>query len=381
MRILAIILLSFVALAGCEAVKFRQVALYDRYEEPPVNKAASTLWIYEDGAGTMWSSLGACGDFGISNEAAYSGKSSIKISWDKGKGCEWIGFGNSFSNWAAADMSEERLRKALSFQVRTQSKTARSVPIVASLEDMADGGSYHFCDAGKYLNGLEIDTNWKEMIVPLWDFPIREDEVDIYAIKQMKFQLEGAGSFFIDDIKLIDYTKEEYAAQREAVEEMKPKGTVEQTVYREGQFEFDAWGQDDNRCQTLEERSSDGGKHIHWQFNPKDCAWAKWGLNWTDWYQANWRGIEDKAKITFRYKTDGRAQFRIKLEDYRYHSTEVFSTSSRAKPAPGWQTVEIPLSQLGLKEKGFAMDQIKQLLFEGVGAGEVQFDDISITGI
>ncbi|MEM7038736.1 MAG: hypothetical protein AAF570_17245, partial [Bacteroidota bacterium] len=300
------------------------------------------------------------------------------ISWDKSKGCEWLGFGNSFSNWAAADMSEQRMRKALSFFVRTQSKTAGAIPIVAKLEDMADGGSYHFIDAKKYLHGLVIDTTWKQIIVPLWDFPIREDEVDIFAIKQMLFQLEGAGSFYIDDLQLIDYSKEEYKAMRADVESMRPKGNPNQVIYTEGQFLDDSWGHENNRCQTLKENSDSDGKSIHWKYDPKDCTWAKWGLNWNGWYQMNIRGILENSSLHFRFKTDGKAKFRIKMEDFRYHSTEIFNSAS--KPGSGWQSVEIPLKKMQLKEKGFVVDQIRQLLFEGIEAGEVYLDDIEIKG-
>lgn len=377
MKTLAFIL-AVLMLAGCETVRFKQIALYDVYEEP-VQEEKQDAIIFDEGQGTMWASLSPCGDFEVTKEDAYSGKTSIKLDWDKGRGCEWIGFGNTFSNWAAADMSEERFKKALSFYVRTQRKTAGGIALVAALEDFGGGGSYHFCDASKYLDGLVIDTTWSRMIVPLWDFPVREEEVDIYSIKQMKFQLEGAGAFYLDDIRLIDYTKEEYAAMRDRVEDLKPKGDPNQVVYREGRFLEDAWGYENNRCQKLEEqKGSDGSYSIYWKFDPKDCVWAKWGINWNGWYQVNFRGILDQATLKFKVKTDGKARFRIMLEDHRYHSTEIWT--SKTGTANSWETVEIPLKDLKLKEKGFALDQIKQLLFEGQEAGTVQVDDIRIVG-
>lgn len=366
-------------LLGCETVRFKQMALYDRYEAPEKSVQPAQI-VFDDAVGTLWNSLETCGAFEVTREAAHSGQSSIKISWDKGKGCEWIGFGNSFSNWTPADMSEQRFEKALSFYVRTQDKTARTIPLVACLEDFGGGGSYHFVDAGKYLHGLEIDTTWKQVIVPLWDFPVREEEVDIYSIKQMKFQLEGAGSYFLDDIRLIDYSKAAYTKMREDVEAMKPKGAPEQVVYREGQFEFDAWGQHNNRCQTLAEKQApDAGKFIAWEFNPKDCDWAKWGLNWNGWYQVNLRGVTENGHLKFRCKTDGKAAFRILLEDFRYHSTEVFNSAALKAEYSGWQDVDIPLRELGLQQKGFVMDQIRHLQFVGKTAGTVHFDDIKIT--
>lgn len=367
-------------LTACGTVKFKQMALYDDYATPPP-AAAIGATIYEDGVGTMWNSLEDCGDFEVTQEVFYTGNASIKLSWDKGKGCEWIGFGNSFNNWTATDMSQERLKKALTFYVRTQSKTANAIPIVAAMEDFSGGGSYHFIDAGKYLNGLVIDTNWKQIIVPLWDFPIREDEVDIYSIKQMQFQLEGAGSFYLDDIRLIDYTKEEYEAMRAEVELMKPKGNVEQQVYTEGQLVDDAWGYDEeNKCQSLEEVSKNGNQQIKWTY-AADCSWSKWGINWNGWYQMNFRGILDKAQIQFKVMPEGNAAFKVILQDFTGHSSQVYQASPGTLTAGQWHTISVPLSELNLTDKNFTLDQIKQLQFEGIGAGVLYVDDIKITGI
>ena len=378
MRKFAVIAILSLALSACETVQFKQLALYDAYAEPAPAEKVSEV-IFEDAVSTMWNSLEDCGEFEVTQDVAHSGQSSIKISWDKGKGCEWLGFGNSFSNWTAADLSKDRFKKALSFYVRTQEKTAKAIPIVANLEDFGGGGSYYFIDANKYLYGLEMDTTWKQIIVPLWDFPVNDDEVDIRSIKQMKFQLEGAGALYLDDIRLIEYSKEQYRKMREEVEAMKPKGAVEQVVYTEGRFTDDAWGYENNRCQKLGEMEEGANRFIHWQYEAKDCAWAKWGINWNGWYQANFRGIVDQAKIQFRVKTRGESEFKVYLEDFRGHQAQVYKHPATSGSA-GWQLVEIPLKDLDLKGKNFALDQIRQLRFEGQATGEVFLDDIKITG-
>jgi hypothetical protein len=375
-----IVLLIFVE--GCSTVSFQKLPLYselteNKFEEQETEKVEPI--IFQDGIGTMWNSLFECGDFEVTKQVAYSGNASIKISWDKGKGCQWIGFGNSFSNWAATDMSKERHKKALSFFVRTQSNTARSIPIVAAMEDFGGGGSYHFIDAKKYLYGLEMDTTWKQIIVPLWDFPVNEDEVDIYSIKQMQFQLEGAGSFYLDEIKLIDYTKEDYAKMRAEVELMKPKGNINQIVYREGELKKDAWATGETFCQTLEEKTDiDNNTYIYWKFNAENCEWAKWGINWNDWYQINFRGIENDAKIQFKIKASVETRFKIVLEDFAGNSTQLYSSFSISENQSGWQTIDIALKDFNIEGTGFKLDQVKQLLFVGLSSGEVYLDDIKI---
>jgi len=364
---------------NCESIKLKEQVLYDKYEQPAPKENYSQV-IFSEGIGTMWNSLFDCGNFEITNSVAYSGKSSIKLDWNKGE-CEWIGFGNSFNNWQPVDLSNDRFTKALRFFVRTQSKTAKAIPIVANLEDFSGGGSYYFIDAGKYLNGLEIDTTWKEIIVPLWHFPIDPEEVDIFSIKQMQFQLEGSGSFYIDEIEIIDYSKEEYATSRLLVEQMMPKGAFNQTVYRKGNFEEDVWGYKNNPCQELKEmKDSLGNTQIHWKYNSKNCDWAKWGVNWNGWYAINLRGVNETSAIHFKLKSSENSEFKVMIEDFKGHKTKLFSNKNEQISADKeWQHIVIQLKNLELKEKDFVLDQIKQITFEGTSFGEVFIDEIKIT--
>lgn len=226
-----------------------------------------------------------------------------------------------------------------------------------------------------------MDTTWKQIIVPLWHFPIIEEEVDINSIKQMKFQLEGGGSFFLDEIKIIDYSKEEYDKMRAGVELMRPKGNANQTVYRKGNFEEDVWGYENNECQTLaEEISKSNSKQIHWIYNANKCNWAKWGINWNGWYAMNLRGVSETSKIYFKLKSKlVGSKFKVMLEDFKGHKTEIFNSQNNAiQSKDGWINVLVELKSLNLIEKKFALDQIKQIYFEGTGEGEIFIDEIKI---
>ena len=382
MRKLFLIVSILPLISFSQFVKVKKQKLYDVYEEPTkIERIVPT--IFDDSQGTMWAELEDCGSFEITDEVkAVTGRNSIKISWDKSKGCEWIGFGNSFTNWAPTDMSQERHKKAFSMYVRTQKKFASAIPIVLAMEDAGGGGSYHFIYADRYLRGLNIDTTWRQVIVPLWDFPIREDEVDIYSIRQMQFQLEGGGSYYLDDLKIIDYTKEEYAAMREEVEAMKPKGNPNQKIYDESNFEFDAWGVGKRFCYELtQEKDSTSNTYIKWTFDTTNCGWNKWGINWNNWYQANFRGIEDISELKFKVKTEGTADFDIILQDFRYNASNINSKTFLKNNSNDWVEISIPLSDFELKEKGFAIDQIRELSFEAKGKGTIYLDDIEIREI
>jgi len=375
LRKLVYIVLLFITNSACEVVKFEQQQLYSGFDQLPQEEMPEAI-IFSDGKGTLWNSLFQCGDFKITKDVAYQGNSSIKISWDKSQGCQWIGFGNSFSNWTAVDMSKSRFKKALTFYVRSQEKTVGALPIVAAMEDFGGGGSYHFIDTKKYLHGLQIDTTWKQVVVPLWDFPVREEEFDVHAVKQMQFQLEGGGSFYLDEIKIIDYSPDEFKKFRAEVEAMKPKGLPNQVVYNQETFGFDAWGTGKSKCQTLIQKEN----NIYWSFSANNCDWAKWGINWNGWYQINFRGITNKSILEIELKSDPNAQFKITLEDFGSNKIVLLDYNKSKDTSGEWRKIRVQLNAADFEKAKIQLDQIKQLLFEGTGNGEVEIKSIKFIG-
>ena len=368
-------------MTSCQ-MKLQQVELYDEYKDPKEQEKIKPV-VYSDAEGTMWNSLFNCGEFEISKESYYRGKASIKISWDKNLGCEWIGFGNSFNNWQPVNLQKYINTKALSFFVRTHNGNVNAIPIVASLEDFSGGGSYLFIDTKKYLKGLSIDTTWKQVIVPLWDFPIGDevenDDIDISSIKQLKFQLEGAGKFYIDEISLIEYSKNQYQIMQSEIENMKPKGAKQQQIYQEGKLFEAGWGTGEKICHSLQEKTdSTGNTYIEWEYKTHNCNWAQWGINWNNWYQINFRGIIEHSALEFKLKMNSNTNFHISLEDFRGHKSSKHITAENKTSLSDWKTVRIPLKNFNLKENNFVLDQIKQITFKGKKPGKVFLDDIKI---
>lgn len=339
--------------------------------------------IFDETKGTLWHSLSDCGSFEINSNEAYSGNSSVAISWQKSIECNWMGFGNTFNNWQPTNLKDEINKKALRFYVKTQSGECSSIPIVLALEDFYGGGSYLFIDAKKYLMGLTIDSTWKAIIVPFWHFPIGDeienDDVDISAIKQMKFQLEGSGSFYLDAIEIIDFSLAEYQKMLAYGEELKPNGSMEQIIYQEGLLNEFAWGTGQKACQELTERSDlSNNNYIHWKFDASQCGWAKWGINWNDWYSINFRGVLS-ASLKFRIKMIQNTSFDIRIEDFTGNASVLKIDSALYTNQMDWQEVSIPLSKFNLSESNFKIDRIKQIVFLGYGQGEIELDDLKIT--
>ena len=368
-------------IAGC-GVRFQQVELYDVYENNGSNKL-ETDPIFNETKGTLWHSLADCGSFNINSDEAFSGNQSIAISWQKSNDCIWMGFGNTFNNWQPTDVRNVMDKKALRFYVKSQSDVCSSIPIVLALEDFYGGGSYLFVDTKKYLKGLNIDSTWKEIIVPFWHFPVSDeienDDIDLSSIKQLKFQLEGSGSFYIDAIEVIDFSPDDYKKMLSDVEEMKPNGSLNQTIYVEGLLKYYAWGTGQKKCQDLREvTDSLANTWIQWQFDSHQCGWSKWGINWNDWYSINFRGVLS-SNLSFRVKMLQPASFEIKIEDFNGHSASISIDSTEFIHSEDWQQIKIPLSKFEIRERNLITDRIKQIVFIGYGRGNLQLDDLKIS--
>ena len=213
---------------------------------------------------------------------------------------------------------------------------------------------------------------------------IKDDEeveklnVDGFTIpkKTLKQKLEE-----LDAVKEM-ITKKEYDKMRSDVEEMKPKGEYNQKIYTEGSFDFDAYGVGEKNCYELKEvKDTTGNTFISWNYDVTNCNWNNWGINWNDWYQVNFRGLENKSELRFKVKTKNNSKFKIKIEDFNYHSSEISSATFTESTQVEWTQVSIPLSDFNLAKNGFVMDQIKQLTFIAEEKGYVFIDDIEIVEI
>ena len=106
---------------------------------------------------------------------------------------------------------------------------------------------------------------WTTLYIPLSRYNFSYQGVDPTNIKQMIIQLEGAGKVFLDDIKIVPFTKEDYNQMLADVEDMRPKGNPNQLIYPSN-FQELAWNIGANDCHSLMEKD----KQIHWQWNSCD---------------------------------------------------------------------------------------------------------------
>jgi len=347
------VLFLLLLLTAC--VEFKPIAIYD-VEPTTIDYSQNERIFFDESMGMMWLNLKECGQFNIVKEEE---NNVIMLDWNK-LDCDWIGFGNSWSNFVADDISENINNSAISFKVKAVEAEQKSIPFVIGLEDYSGGNDYVFSDFKSFANQLSITTDkWTTINIPLSKYNFTYQGVDPTSIKQMIIQLEGAGKVYIDDIKIVPFTKNDYQQMLADVELMKPKGNPNQLIYPNN-FEEIAWNIGLNDCHELVEKN----QRIHWKWNP--CTfYNRWGFNWNDWYAINLRGVVNQSALHIKLSSDF-SPFNIILEDYSGKSSELTSKNYTVfHQNDSVSILNIPLQDFGLSQKGFELDRIKQFQFVG----------------
>jgi hypothetical protein len=346
------IFLVLVLLTAC--VEFKPIAVYDF--EPKKDDSQAEKVFFDESLGLLWQNLGECATLKVVKE---DGSNAILLDWNK-LGCDWVGFGNSWSNFVGDDISDYINNSAISFRVKAVESEQKSIPFVIGLEDYSGGSSYVFSEFKDYANRLSITSDqWTTVNIPLSKYNYTYQGVDPTNIKQMVIQLEGAGKVFLDDIKVVPFSENDYSQMLADVESMRPKGNPNQNIYPSN-FEELAWNIGANDCHILEEKNN----QIYWEWNSCDF-YNRWGFNWNNWYAFSFRGIAKQTALHLKLSKDF-SPFNIILEDYTGKNSELESNNYTVENLnDSVSSLLIPIADFNLEEKGFILDQMKQFQFVG----------------
>ena len=147
--------------ASC--VKFKKVALYDGDEPIVVTALPKDLSliveprIYDEDATDVWGlEKDVCQEASVSSNVAYSGKESLKVTWNRdAKGCDFAGIGIGWDSYAGKDLSLIMDKVAIQMHVRTQKGRSFGLPMVLTLIDYSGGMGFSYT-TNKYLSLIHI---------------------------------------------------------------------------------------------------------------------------------------------------------------------------------------------------------------------------------
>ena len=271
--------------------------------------------------------------------------------------------------------------------VRSEKGKMFNLPIVLTLEDYSGNMAWSYTST-KYLEDYYIDENWQKVSVPLNSFDLTEDGLDITNIKQLMFELQQAGSIYLDDIRLVDY--EPPAEEIWLPDAPKPAvASYPLTLFDDAFINDNGWGIFEDHCQNFrltEETSSEGSKSIHatWDQDKEECYRVYLGVSWNKWFRTDITDAVDDMLITLDLKSDvdllQSQNIRFGFEDYERRTSFVTLASdflpNGTFTTGEWQTVTIPVSALPAAPIDFAI--IKQMIIQMDKSGDVYIDNIRL---
>ncbi len=378
-------------------VQFKEATLYSgemRKALPPKPERISSVVepvLFKNATADVWGlEKDDCKEIGLSKDVYYVGSQSIKVVWDRETGnCIWAGFGIGWDGWAGKDLSALMDHAAFSFYVRTVEGKSFGLPFVLTLEDYSGGMGFCYT-ANKYFERTSIDETWQRVVVPLADFDIATEKLDVTNIKQLQIELQQSGAVYVDNLELVFFTPEPQEPWLEEEERPDPVD-LPVALFEDDFINNNGWGLTKDNCKDFR-RSTDeaavGEKSIYakWNANAENCHLMKFGVSWNRWFPTDVTSIQKKGAIQFQIKMissprNENISINVGFEDYDRATTSVLvqnAYSATGRYAPQWTTVTVPLAQL---PDNIDFKQVKHMYFEFLDQGECYIDDIRLVNM
>jgi len=393
-RLITCILFTSLAFGLTNCVEFKTIALYDGIEPEPnlpkpqtINQVVEPVIFYDDDSDMWGLEETVCKDASLTYDQVYSGNTAVKMSWDRSaEGCEFAGIGIGWDGYAGKDLSRLMDHAAIQFYVRAQEGKMYGLPIVLTLEDYSGGMGFAYT-ANKWFERTSIDTSWQKVVVPLSNFDLETENLDVTNIKQLQLELQQSGSIYLDDIKLVYFTPKKVDPWMEE-EELPDPLAVPVQLFDDSFINDNGWGLVEDDCQevkiTTAEHFSDNKSIIaKWQ-NTEDCKIAAFGVSWNKWKPVDASKKLKELKFQFQVKNAGepsdKLNISIGMEDYDRRKALVQLTSDYVEGGiynQEWRTVTVPFKDL---PKDFDYKRIKTMVFMLSESGEIYIDDIRLIG-
>ncbi|MGY6562606.1 MAG: hypothetical protein ACXITV_10915 [Luteibaculaceae bacterium] len=386
-------LLLVIQFTGCVSFKTQQLYTGETIVLPKepvkdINLIVETK-IFRDDPTDVWGlEKNKCQNNSLNKEVFFVGNKAIELNWNRGnEGCNWAGIGIGWDRYAGKDISEIMDYAAIQFYVRTTKGTMFALPFVLTLEDYS--GNMGFCyTANKYFERSRIDEEWQKVVVPLADFDVKLEGLDLTNIKQLMFELQQSGSVIIDNIELVFY--EPTPIQVYMVEEERPDPLKFPIVLFDDAFiNNNGWGFAENKCQKIELSTqtafdSRNSIFVTWDHDANQCAVNSFGVSWNRWFPTDITPALKTGAIQFMFNGNKSLlrNISIQFEDYDRRTSSVRLNDGYVDSSMNlnnWFLVQVPLSDFPKNTADLKTIKQLQFVFSGKGIGHI--DQIKLVDV
>ncbi len=386
MKHFVVILFGALLLSAC-GVHMHQTQLIDEWGTTYENAGVRVFQdgeIYKDNTVDIWGlEKTDCKDFARIDTVSYSGKSSIKLSWNKAANCPWIGMGIGWNGYAPKDLSDVMSNGSIEFYIRSVSGNQFIPTLIFLLEDYA-GVQSATALKSKQLSHYPIDEQWQKVSVPLRAFLQSAAPLcDFSNIKSLNLECQGEGDFYIDEIRIggIQAGKNSTHKFGEVLSQKFPA-----TLFSEQKQGIWGFASVPGKLVQLDSNEFYTGKkslHLKWDQAAMGSSIGQIGINWENWQAISLSDTFGSYSLTFFAKGSSASLQNLKFafEDYNGKTCIIPLVPgylNTAKTITGWQEITLPLSDFMFAKNGFDTNRFKQFVLHFSGKGELWIDDIHL---
>ncbi|MBI1194180.1 MAG: hypothetical protein GC205_13565 [Bacteroidetes bacterium] len=329
--------------------------------------AFSSRSVYSNTTGDEVWGPEACGDLNIGANGAYEGNA-IRISWDQTAACDWVGMGIGWDGWQPKDLSGIMDKASLRFQMRASEGESRIPIMIFLLEDYATAMSAAPLRAG-YMERYPLDTTWREVILPLSDFPASKDGLDLTNIKQLVVELQGSGDVMLDNMEIIPNPDQPATAARLTKPSITAPASLPVVLF-EGSLP-NSWGLERNDCRDFSLKS--GALILDWW---DQCPYSNMGFSWNRWLGVDLSAMLSGAALVVEGNLEpGQGALMLGFEDYGGRSAML---NLRDYPVGADGLFRIPLADFSMDQKGVQSGNLKHFVLDVRGKGKATIRSIRL---
>ena len=145
-----------------------------------------------------------CRTFAVVDSVKKQGTSSLFLKWNTTmQYCDVISVGFAWNNYNQVQVTDIIDTYSLNFWIRTVQGEATEIPLGICFSDNSSVTSETIIISNNYFSGSSITETWKEVTIPLSDFKMKEQNMNLFEVSQLVFNLQQMGSVFIDEISFI----------------------------------------------------------------------------------------------------------------------------------------------------------------------------------
>jgi len=309
----------------------------------------------------------ACGDLNIGEKGAFEGNA-IRVRWDQTPACDWVGMGIGWDGWQPKNLSGIMDNASLRFQMRASEGESRIPIMIFLLEDYATTMSAAPLRAG-YMERYPLDTTWREVILPLSDFPALKDGLDLTNIKQLIVELQGKGDVMLDNMEIVPNVDQPVSDSRIIRPSITAPASLPFVLF-EGSLP-NSWGLERNDCRDFSLKS--GELSLDWW---GQCPYSNMGFSWNRWLGVDLSSLLSGTALVVDVDLEpGQGALLAGFEDYGGRS----SLLNLRDYSPGSDgLLRIPLADFALADKGVQSGNLKHFMLDVRGKGKARIRSIRL---